>query len=68
MAFVAVGCRGAVEVEPREDRFVELIFGEEEIDLSAVKQIADTAQGAGTVLALAYAVQKKLLDGKNTLF
>ncbi len=44
-----------------------LTFGGDDIDLSAVAQIADSSQVTGVGLALAHAVRTGLLDGKRTV-
>jgi predicted ABC-class ATPase len=44
-----------------------LSFGADDIELSAVEQLADTSQVTGIGLALAHLVDEALLDGKRTL-
>lgn len=44
----------------------EMVFGTEDIDLSAVEQIVDTAQSRAIAEAMVYAV-RKYIDGKRTL-
>lgn len=44
-----------------------LTFGADDIDLSAVSQLADSSQVTGIGLALAHAVRTELLDGRRTL-
>ena len=44
-----------------------LTFGADDIDLSAVAQLADSSQVTGIGLALAHAVRTQLLDGRRTL-
>ncbi|MBD2180020.1 ABC-ATPase domain-containing protein, partial [Planktothrix sp. FACHB-1355] len=44
----------------------EMVFGTEDIDLSAVEQIVDTAQSRAIAAAMVYAV-RKYIDGKRTL-
>ncbi|MBW0103852.1 ABC-ATPase domain-containing protein [Pseudonocardia sp. KRD291] len=64
---------GSVDAEVRGRRKVtargraRLTFGAEDIDLSAVAQIADSSQVTGVGLALAHAVRTNLLDGRRTL-
>ena len=44
----------------------EMVFGAEDIDLSAVEQIVDTAQSRAIAAAMVYAV-RKYIDGNRTL-
>ncbi|MDQ4117208.1 MAG: ABC-ATPase domain-containing protein [Actinomycetota bacterium] len=44
-----------------------LTFGGDDIDLSAVAQLADSSQVTGVGLALAHAVRTGLLDGRRTV-
>lgn len=44
-----------------------LTFGADDIDLSAVAQLADPSQVTGIGLALAHAVRTNLLDGRRTV-